>query len=811
MIVSTAILALLLSRQTQTTTQDPRAFQIGPKLVKLHFPNVNQDAVPEPAVANWSGWSGISGPVPTFPEPYVGTGDWSEVDKSFPGAIAPGTISWRVKVVILANVDCLITHANGVQEDRRNSLTGPRFIETLDAIPQFVALVSERTGGKVRVVPDVLIDPEPSRDLSRGGHGNFDRDYLTRYLQSRINGGTYDADDKLFRGPYHSVVFIDPCMRNSSPDQGLQPRTVSDVFRIAETPAANVAFDCAGGGQAPGNLAIALFDAWTATVSNRAIDFGLPSLSGSLKELDWAELARTDTLPTDLLLKRLATHPNRSVNQIELPAHLLKPAFKTSNVGLAVVKDPQKGEVLEYTESTISRSGGFALPYDQKAIDLAKAHIFSFSYKTACDRTVGMAFVDSTGKTHWFSLGRDPETVDSGPAAELSVPLLNDQAWHTVNIDLNALSSSPIVQVRLGATPHARELTSDLAIPIKYDLADFKLGSDPATSPLAPSSADPSANDSESRSMAAIGLIKGGQPAAALAKLLNDPDDGVVLNALFALNTISDSALEQRLTELSMSAAPRISEFALRALDHLGTQTAKDAINRALRSGFEYSREIAAGLIASKNDPKSADDLAVLLAGQMWHTRLASVHSLAQVSGKTSAILRLAMLQQDDPIIKLEVVLNTDPQDETDLRKLLWSAVNEPSDLVRATSYAKLISSTVNGMKSEGLKGVRDDSWWTRTLVLRFLEQNPSELARGPIRLALTDREPRVRAAALNAMSALEKVTLEDLQSCLADPHPLVDVALVNCSKKHTIDLPPATVEMLKRRPDIAVVNAMGR
>src|SRR5262249_52084883 len=163
-------------------------------------------------------------------------------------------------------------------------------------------------------------------------------------------------------------------------------------------------------------------------------------------------------------------------------------------------------------------------------------------------------------------------------------------------------------------------------------------------------------------------------------------------------------------------------------------------------------------------------------------------------------------LPQDDPMIKCAVIEYADPQNEPAMRKLLWTSVNEPSDQVRAMSDEKLIQSTLPNMRVEGLKGVRDDSWWTRVLVLSYLKDHPLEDARGAVKLALTDSSARVREAALGALSALSTVTLDDVQPCLADPNPYVDRALIRLARDHKLQLPAATIDMLKKSPDASVV-----
>jgi HEAT repeat protein len=814
MTTAIAILALILNRQAAGAAsgqgQDPRAFNFDGEPVTLSLPAPSQDAVPSADVAGWSGWASLAGTAATFDAPFMGTGNWSDVEQTYVGVNANGAIPWRIKIVLLARTDTLLTRQDGTLEDRRKTITGERFIETLNAIPEFIALVSSMTDGKVRIVPDVRIDPEPSRDVAAAGKPSFDSSYLIHYLAGRINGGSYESDDKLYRGPYNSVLFIDPCERSSPLLENPSARISADTFHVDGTPAGRVSFDSAGGGSASGALAVALFDAWTATVSDRAVSQGLPAVSGALKTLDWTALSGLAETPTNLLLSRLAARPKGDFELVPLPAGLELPTFKTANVKLSIAQDSSKGKVLAYVETPVTRFGGFVLPHGPAPIDVAKSPTLTIEYKTSSDQPICLAIRNVKGQTHWISLGRDPQPIDGRIPRAASLPIENDGTWHAVSVGLQALGSEPVDQIRLGASPSAAVQSAELAVPVSYEFAEFRLGSEIPTPALTDPKPDFASPDPAGRSLAALEAGKAGKPSPELAALLKDPTENVVLNALEAYSLVADPYAEPKLIELAGSPVPRISEMALRALDHQNTPAAAAEIEKAMKSGFEYTEEVAAMLIAGKHDPKSATDLVVLSAGTLWHTRLAAVDALAEVPGIPSQIMRLALLPQDDPMIKLAIIEHTDPQNQNDMTKLLWTAVNEPSDLVRAESDEQLIQSQLPNMREEGLKGVRDDSWWTRVLVLRFLKDHPIEAARGAIKLGLSDPSGSVRSAAIEALGGFPSVTLDDVKPCLDDPNPAVDLALSALAKAHKLQLPEATIEMIKRSPDPSVAQALG-
>ena len=41
---------------------------------------------------------------------------------------------------------------------------------------------------------------------------SYKASYLLPYLEPRINGGGYEPDDKVFRGPYQNIIALDPAL-----------------------------------------------------------------------------------------------------------------------------------------------------------------------------------------------------------------------------------------------------------------------------------------------------------------------------------------------------------------------------------------------------------------------------------------------------------------------------------------------------------------------------------------------------------------------------------------------------------------------
>ena len=182
---------------------------------------------------------------------------------------------------------------------------------------------------------------------------------------------------------------------------------------------------------------------------------------------------------------------------------------------------------------------------------------------------------------------------------------------------------------------------------------------------------------------------------------------------------------------------------------------------------------------------------------------MAGVEALGMLNTPSAGQISLTFINSADPTVKVAVTRHADSSRDQDIRILLWSAVNEPSDQVRAESDIKLIQSPLPANRIEGYKGVRDDSKFVRLLVLDYLITHPSEDHRQALRIAIADRSAMVRAAAINGFAALSvSPTLEEIGNVLDDQNPVVQIALINLSKLKGLKLPKRTVDAMNASSD---------
>jgi HEAT repeat protein len=467
--------------------------------------------------------------------------------------------------------------------------------------------------------------------------------------------------------------------------------------------------------------------------------------------------------------------------------------YKGLTCNVAVSEDPARGSTLVYTEKGESRNGGLQFPSSSVgAIFPSKTGTLSCWVRSSSKDPLSLEFESENGKRFDVCLGAD--LPGSQPIFQAN--LARDGAWHQIKIDLKVSGFSAITAVRVRPTPNSLEHPKITLGPIEYQFASFATSNDAADGPWQAPAPSADAADTWERARWA----NSAHPSPQLLKFLKDPEWFVRLNAIERYIAEPDAGAEAALTEdANLAIDGPVAAAALDALWKLGTPTAKAVIHQTLKTGItELGKAEAARLIGETKDTALAPELIPLQQSRGLSTRMAVVDALANLPGENAAIIRMTFLYQEDPELKLEVTKTSDPSDVYQWKKLLWSSVNEGSDAVRLASYEKLTQSNDPTARTGGYAGVKDDSIEVRIELLEFLKAHPSEENRGALRLAVADRSARVRAAAIEAFSTLEKGVKEDeLGAALDDGHPVVELALIELALSHKFVLPPQTSEKI--------------
>ncbi|MGV3614825.1 MAG: HEAT repeat domain-containing protein [Fimbriimonas sp.] len=783
--LSAAFLALSLVPQGTPTTSGAPGGSAGAGGQGTASPiPAYRDDVPSNDFLTWRGWSYLQGAAPSIPRPYPGPPDWTNL-ASAPKP-AEDAVALRVKFVIFRSVERLGKDANGILRADRETIEDNQFGEVQAAIQRLALQVAAASGGKARLVPDISIETETMRGpLTEDAFGE---PFIQGYLRPRLNGGGYEAEDKVYRGAYHAVICLLPAT--------IQPK--ENHFQVHGMDTQVLSIERPSGPFYPGVLDEPLRAALGSALYLRVLDRGYMSTDDSAN--DWNEIANLNEVTgAELVARAGKPAPTALIPLSHIDRHTR--TWRTPTAEPSIVTDTEKGQVLKLFLRGPTRAMAIMFPdrNDGEPIaKLAEGRTLNLSIRTLAKDPLAIR-LQGKDKVAWVAL--QPEVVLPFAPQDVRVPMIHtapikaDGTWEKVAIDIGALAKEAgmdeVMAIGMEFSPRARQTMRTLTEAMEVFIDDIHFSNDPATAPVAPT------DDSMAKAQMAAQATA---TSPELVALLSERNPLVRLNAADAFTRIKDPASVDALATLAMSMDSSVAERAIHALAFQETETATASIRRTVRMALSgHSRAVAALVLADGKDPKIAGDLATMLAHRDWQTRLAGVRALGKLPNREAAIIRLAFLAQENPEIKLAVTEGIDPNDEPQVRRLLWSVVNEPQDLVRAESALKLIQSPLPALKAEGYKAVRDDSPTVRRIVLTALGARPDEGHREALRIAIADKNASVRVLAIRAFAALEKgATDEELAPVMEDVHPDVQIALIDYAKKRGTKLPPAVVDRMR-------------
>ena len=764
---------------------------------QFHLPNPTTDT-PAPEYLNWKGFAYLPPENRTNDPQYPGAGDWTPLDQP------PQTITLPFKVLVIRRIDEIRALPDGALYEQQPTLETPDVDRIQRAVKLLALIVQSETHG-IQLQTDVSIEQDPVIQKGR----TLDQ-IVQDFAAPRFNGGNFQADDKVYRGPYAGVLCIVP--ESDAPTKYLS---------VNGTPLAAVSAYGAPGYESDGVYAARLANVFAGLMQRRAREAGIlgplaseppvnptTGLENPLGFLGPAPAypglaadPSADDIEANLKLKTLPPQ------DVETAGKLSTPVYKGPDTDIHFGTDPDRGGVLVYSEKGTTRTGGLDFPTlsgDAPVIDVSKTPTFEFWVKSNSPDPLGVSFSDGQSAPSWVCLGQDRP----GDNKTRTVAFAPDGAWHQVKIDLKATGLTQIRHIAIGPTPNSLGNVKQTLGPIEFDLAEMKAASDAPDGPQPAVVPDPDSSDPWARAIWAHAAT----PSPKLLTLLADPAYFVRLNAVQHYLEHPDPAAEPALTQLAASSIDGpVGASAVLALWKLGTDTSKQVVHQYIRTGVtEQGRAEAANLVAQAKDPESAPEFIALQQARTVYTRMDAVRALAMIPGKTSDTIRATFLFLADPETHLVVTETSDPNDDDQVRKLLWSAVNETSDAVRLAADEKLLQSSGDANRKEGLKGIKDDSLWVRIALLQYLAAHPKDENLDTILIGVSDKSPRVRAAAIKALAAQSKaVTVEQLGDAVNDRHPDVELALLELSSKKGIKLPDPVLEHIKASADPRIVDAL--
>ncbi|RYG42677.1 hypothetical protein EON79_18415, partial [bacterium] len=373
------------------------------------------DPVGPPATAAeilaWEGWKGVG----TRPLPAVQAREYpTEIPALRPDD--PTAVPFKLKVYVLTRVE------NDPLGTERSSILPGGVERVRTAIRNAQAIVREGSAGRIDLAL-AFVTEEESLNLA-----NPEAD-LPRYLGPRINGGRFDAEDGVERGPYSGILVVAPGVREAAVTVNGTPVRALDFYR--------------SGGQFGGTaLESNIVDTVTALMADRIREMGgtvLPPEAGP--RVGWPDYR---PLPADALP---ALRPGVETNtaavagstwRLPAPFSAQSASAATAPVTMYLEADPARGPVLRYQEPGEVRLGGYALPIATPPVGKNLA----FWMKVSGGE--GLSLRATLGGT---SEGAQPavrteETIIGPLEGEQGVAFPYDGAWHRVVVAIPAGTSS---------------------------------------------------------------------------------------------------------------------------------------------------------------------------------------------------------------------------------------------------------------------------------------------------------------------------------------------------------------------------------
>ena len=749
---------------------------LGGKVVQINYPTPAVRQVPED-VKTWDGFGSLPAGLREWPTPFQAPGDWSQVTAKLAelGPVAKDAPQWKTKIFLVTQSDSATKTGDGVFRQKRHRLNQKQIDDLLRALARVPGYARAATNGALNVSLDVVIDSEPviyeAQENAIRGMGSVsatstnpnDR-WLADYIMARTNRGAFVAEDKVFVGPYQTVIFFGPnlleeCLSKELDGYGIEERVASAIAREAVQSWIKLGVYSRPIGGAQGGY--------------------YPHLPSTFPATIWQAL-QTNEEPSFEKLQELYAIADQvresSGNSIEYP---WRPAPFSGNVSASIAADEDRGSVLKYGENSPVRHGGFSLPYQN--IDVTKTPFLSFWVKSRSKDTLSL-YIEVGGNKGRYSSVKP-------------IPVNPDGIWRNVIIDLRDSSPRTVQEIYIGPPrgTSARDQVGDII----YLFDDFQLlGEGQVSTP--PVDLD---SDLVRRAVAAKEL--------SATELVKEVEDFVKLNGLLGHESPYATSDEEALIQLSKNVNVRIAGEAVKKLAQIGTPTARAEILRlVVSSPFEHVKQVAAIEVGKFGDPKMAGLLSRLFASRNWQTRMAGAKAVASLPGDEAAVISMTFLQETDSQIRLVLTRSANAQNSVVQKRLLWSTVNDPSDSVRAESAWRLITSGKESLATEGYKAIRDDSNWVRMELLDRMTANPGEAHRPTLRLAITDLSPRVRAATLAALAKQPgEVSLAEVANVLQDKFPQVQLALIELAKAKKLTLPAESLTALRASIDPRVVE----
>jgi HEAT repeat protein len=193
--------------------------------------------------------------------PFLAQGEWGDLKELHSRAAAKqtaGTPTWRVRVIVVQRVDVL-DHQPIFR--RRTAVLEKSDVDHIyESAARFAAAAEAKAEGRLKIEIDLATDEDTWLLERKGDELQPSRAAIESYVRPRINGFAFDTDDKVYRGPFDSVIVV---------HSGLTHQPLRTW--LTETPVTSLPYFAFGEGQGANALASAMTREWESDVVSRYI------------------------------------------------------------------------------------------------------------------------------------------------------------------------------------------------------------------------------------------------------------------------------------------------------------------------------------------------------------------------------------------------------------------------------------------------------------------------------------------------------------------------------------------------------------
>ncbi|MFM9874393.1 MAG: hypothetical protein ACKVQS_13125 [Fimbriimonadaceae bacterium] len=293
-------------------------------------------------------------------------------------------------------------------------------------------------------------------------------------------------------------------------------------------------------------------------------------------------------------------------------------------------------------------------------------------------------------------------------------------------------------------------------------------------------------------------------PNAELEKIATGNDS---LLAFAALGILSDQPVASQAPffgVVSRDASSSMAWLACKALNQLSNPEAQAEIDQTLKLGpFDFNRRCAA-LAAKAVEGKTYLDVGnFLLSGRSWQTRAQGARLISLTKSEAAQTFLVSSLYDPSPNVRGTISGLLDPDFSLSGRRLLFLAVNDSCEDIRAICYTRLLNAKDETLVTEALAGIKDESRLVRLAILSRLMAKPDEKYRSTYRIAVLDKDPVVQSLVLKAFSQLpDPVELGEISNVIGNKSNLVQIALLQLADIKKVKLPAEELARLAASED---------